>query len=79
MYTCYTIPIKIFHGARGPFRKLDQSLIPLEAVQNEIVAKSTEKNKSGAESEHTGLLLIAAGLLMEGLASIIWTLSRQKH
>ena len=40
-------------------------------IQNEILAESAEKNRTGIESEHTGMLLIAAGLIMDGLASII--------
>jgi len=40
-------------------------------VQDEILAQSVEKHRIGIESEHTGMLLIAAGLIMDGLAAII--------
>jgi hypothetical protein len=41
------------------------------ATQNEILAESAEKDRSGAASENTGLLLIAAGLLMDGITSVL--------
>jgi hypothetical protein len=47
------------------------------AVQNEILAESAEKNKSGAASEHAGLLLVASGLLMEGMASVLKKLEKK--
>lgn len=40
-------------------------------IQDEILAESTERDRSGRESEHTGMLLIAAGLIMDGLASLL--------
>lgn len=45
-------------------------------IQDEILAESSEKNRSGAASENAGLLLIAAGLIMDGLAAVIGKLQK---
>jgi len=45
-------------------------------TQDRILSESAERAKSGAASENTGLLLVASGLLMDGIASIIRKLNR---
>jgi hypothetical protein len=45
-------------------------------TQDYILSQSTDKNRSGAASEHFGFLLIAAALIMDGIASVIKKLEK---
>lgn len=46
-------------------------------TQDRILEQSTQKTSSGTASENAGLLLIAAALIMDGLASVIRKLEKQ--
>jgi hypothetical protein len=41
------------------------------ALQDRILTESSEKDRSGAASEHAGLTLLAAAFIMEGLAAVL--------
>jgi hypothetical protein len=46
-------------------------------IQDKILAESREKERGGTAAEYTGFLLVAAGVIMESLASITKRLGAQ--
>lgn len=40
-------------------------------IQDRILAESAARDKSGAESRNTGLLLVASALIMDGIAATL--------
>jgi hypothetical protein len=43
-------------------------------IQDRILSEAAEKDRKGEDLEHSGLILLAAGMILEGLASNCKTL-----
>jgi hypothetical protein len=60
-----------FSWTRQATAEAGQSIYEPGPRQDRFLSESAEKERNGAASEHAGFLLVAAALIMDGLASVV--------